>query len=88
MPTYPYCRLDYWKENGDSVSACSGDDDWDFASVWPAMTSGGGPGDFRFTQDETWRLGLFLRMLKKAYEAGKRDKLKEVQSALGIPFSR
>lgn len=84
--THPFCRIQYWKRNGDGfLSASSHDEDWDECVVSPVSTySSYGEQRFQRADNPDYKIGALLHLLEQAYDLGKRAKLAEIQQLLGI----
>lgn len=64
--------VSYWKNN----TACGSDDTWDRATINAA--------DSRMDVKTQYELRNITALLIRAFEAGERAKLKEIQNMLGI----
>lgn len=84
---HKFCRINYWKRNGDGfLSYSSKDEDWTEVVVAPLSTYSS-YGEQRFERDQhaDYRVQALVSLLRQAYEAGQRDKLRQIQHLLGIP---
>lgn len=84
---HKFCRINYWKRNGDGfLSYSSKDEDWDECVVGPLSTySPYGEQRFERGQNAEYQINSLVALLRQAYEAGQRDKLRQIQHLLGIP---
>ncbi|TGQ19296.1 hypothetical protein [Mesorhizobium sp. M00.F.Ca.ET.217.01.1.1] len=83
---HKFCRINYWKRNGDGfLSYASKDDDWTEVVVAPLSTYSG-YGEQRMVRESNteYNLRALVDLLRQAYEAGQRDKLRHIQRTLGI----
>ncbi|TPL42667.1 MULTISPECIES: hypothetical protein [unclassified Mesorhizobium] len=81
-----FCRIRYWKRNGDGfLSSSSKDEDWDECVVGPLSTySPYGEQRFKRDPNSEYQIQSLVSLLRQAYELGQRAKLREIQNTLGI----
>ena len=91
-----FCKIVYWKALTDVTGAHASDatgahissgpdEDWTRVDIQPLSSySSYGTHSFGRTPADEYARGKLLSLLKQAYEAGRRDKLREIQQILGI----
>ncbi|RUU79734.1 hypothetical protein [Mesorhizobium sp. M7A.F.Ca.MR.362.00.0.0] len=81
-----FCRISYWKRNGDGfLSSSSRDEQWDECVVGPLSTySPYGEQRFPRGPNSDYQIQSLVSLLRQAYEFGQRAKLAEIQHTLGI----
>lgn len=85
---HKFCRVSYWREaqseDGRNVrTSCGQSDEWTHAIVGP-LSSYSPYGEQELKRGEEYRLGSLLSLLRQAYEAGRRAKLREVRAVLEV----
>lgn len=74
---YKGYQVEYWKGN----IACGNEDTWDHANI---VAYGGTPYATAFSVETVADLDTLKRLLDKVFDAGKHERLQEIQFALGI----
>lgn len=83
MSDYPFCRIHYWKKDGNVVVAAGPDEEWDFCEVLPLSTYSS-YGTQKFTRGQEFQKGALLHLLQQAFDLGRADKLREIKAVLRV----
>ena len=78
-----YCRINYWRREGNCTTSRAKDEDWTHCEVAP-ISSYSSYGTQTFSQDYIARLPALLHLLAQAFDAGRRSKASEIKRALEI----